>query len=119
MGGVNQVVDVGFFEVRIRLHGIAFDFKISHYLPIYFFLGFQDGIQIRLAMKQCLLAVRDMRDTNAGGNVYGFVTTGKAWRMLKYDPASANMPRTGSDLDSNASISKPSLSSASAWGNLE
>jgi hypothetical protein len=72
-----------------------------------------------LATKQCLLAVRDMRDTNAGGNVYGFVTTGKAWRMLKYDPASANMPRTGSDLDSNASISKPSLSSASAWGNLE
>jgi len=38
-----------------------------------------------MAMKQCLLAVRDMRDRNAGGNVYGFVTTGEIWRMLKYD----------------------------------
>ncbi|KAI5839543.1 hypothetical protein DFP73DRAFT_561266 [Morchella snyderi] len=36
------------------------------------------------AMKQCLLAMKDARD-NGGGEVYGFVTTGDTWRMLKYD----------------------------------
>lgn len=37
------------------------------------------------AMKQCLLAMKDARDNNGGGEVYGFVTTGDTWRMLKYD----------------------------------
>ncbi|KAF8543477.1 hypothetical protein BDD12DRAFT_874574 [Trichophaea hybrida] len=35
-----------------------------------------------LAMKQCLLA---MKDNNGGGTVYGFVTTGDSWRMIRYD----------------------------------
>jgi hypothetical protein len=39
-------------------------------------------------MNQCLLAMKDTRDINGGGEVYGFVTTGKAWRMLKYDGTS-------------------------------
>lgn len=34
------------------------------------------------AMKQCL---KDARDGNDGGVVYGFFTTGETWRMLKYD----------------------------------
>ncbi|KAI5839539.1 hypothetical protein DFP73DRAFT_587459 [Morchella snyderi] len=37
------------------------------------------------AMKQCLLAMKDMRDNNGGGEVYGFVTTGESWRMISYD----------------------------------
>jgi len=37
------------------------------------------------AMKQCLLSMKDMRDNNGGGVVYGFVTTGQDWQMLSYD----------------------------------
>lgn len=37
------------------------------------------------AMGQCLLAMKDMGDSNHGGIVYGFVTTGDTWRMLRYD----------------------------------
>ena len=37
------------------------------------------------AMGQCLLAMKDMGDSNHGGAVYGFVTTGVDWRMLRYD----------------------------------
>ncbi|KAF8532805.1 hypothetical protein BDD12DRAFT_809643 [Trichophaea hybrida] len=38
------------------------------------------------AMKQCLLAMKDMRDNNGGvDEVYGFVTTGESWRMISYD----------------------------------
>ena len=32
------------------------------------------------ALKQCLLAMKDMHENNGGGSeVYGFVTTGKSW----------------------------------------
>jgi len=37
------------------------------------------------AMGQCLLAMKGMGDSNHGGIVYGFVTTGNTWRMLRYD----------------------------------
>lgn len=37
------------------------------------------------AMGQCLLALKDMGDRNHGGVVYGFVTTGDSWRMLRHD----------------------------------
>lgn len=42
------------------------------------------------AMKQPerLLAMRGMRDSNGGGMVYGFVTTGEQWQMLEYDATS-------------------------------
>ena len=36
-------------------------------------------------MRQCLLAMKDMRDNNCEGKVYGFVTTGEVWQMLEYD----------------------------------
>ncbi|KAG0643672.1 hypothetical protein HOY80DRAFT_944770, partial [Tuber brumale] len=39
------------------------------------------------AKKQCLLAMKDMGDHNGGGVVYGFVTTGEQWQMLRYDGA--------------------------------
>jgi len=38
-----------------------------------------------LAMKQCLLGMKGMKDRGARGEVYGFITTGEVWRMLKYD----------------------------------
>ena len=37
------------------------------------------------AFKQCLLSMRDMRDSNRAGKVYGFVTTGESWQMMRYD----------------------------------
>lgn len=37
-------------------------------------------------MGQCLLALKDMGDRNHGAVVYGFITTGLTWRMLRYDP---------------------------------
>lgn len=37
------------------------------------------------AMGQCLVALKDIRDKNGGGVVYGFITTGESWRMLSYD----------------------------------
>ncbi|KAA8909404.1 hypothetical protein FN846DRAFT_889014 [Sphaerosporella brunnea] len=45
------------------------------------------------AMKQCLLAMKDTRDDNGGGRVYGFVTTGESWRMLRYDGSSFTQTR--------------------------
>lgn len=29
--------------------------------------------------------MRDMRDSNGAGKVYGFVTTGESWQMMRYD----------------------------------
>ncbi|KAG0633431.1 hypothetical protein HOY80DRAFT_991622 [Tuber brumale] len=37
------------------------------------------------AKRQCLLAMKDMGDRNGGGMVYGFVTNGEQWQMLRYD----------------------------------
>jgi hypothetical protein len=37
------------------------------------------------AMKQCFLAMKDMKVRNGRGRVYSFVTTGESWRMLSYD----------------------------------
>ena len=37
------------------------------------------------ALKQCLLALKDMRDNNGDGKVYGFLTTGTLWQMVEYD----------------------------------
>lgn len=36
-------------------------------------------------INQCLLSLKDARDNDCGGEVYGFTTTGKSWRMIKYD----------------------------------
>lgn len=36
-------------------------------------------------VKQCLLAMKDLCDRNNGGDVYGFVTTGTHWQMIRYD----------------------------------
>jgi hypothetical protein len=35
------------------------------------------------AMKQCLLSLKDMRDGNGGGTVYGFTITGTIWRTFQ------------------------------------
>jgi len=48
---------------------------------------------IMQAMKQCLLAMKDMRGNNDQGMVYGFVTTGVDWRMLSYDGTNFRMTR--------------------------
>ena len=43
---------------------------------------------VGVAVKQCVLSMKDMGDSNHGGVVYGFATTGVSWRMLSYDGAS-------------------------------
>jgi hypothetical protein len=40
------------------------------------------------ALKQCMLSMKDMRDNNGGGEVYGFATTGNSWKMLRNDGTS-------------------------------
>jgi len=40
------------------------------------------------AMEQCLLSLKDARDGNGAAVVYGFVTTGEHWRMLRSDGTS-------------------------------
>jgi len=37
------------------------------------------------ARKQCFLSMKDMRDCNGGGIVYGFITMGDSWRMISFD----------------------------------
>ncbi|KAG0643083.1 hypothetical protein HOY80DRAFT_1034624 [Tuber brumale] len=37
------------------------------------------------AIKQCLLSLKDMRDCNGGGTVYGFLTMGDSRRMISCD----------------------------------
>ena len=43
------------------------------------------------AMRQCLLAVKDRRENNGDGKVYGFVTTGELLQMIEYDGKSCQM----------------------------
>lgn len=38
-----------------------------------------------LGLKQCLRSLKDAWGENATGGVYGFITSRKTWRMLKYD----------------------------------
>jgi hypothetical protein len=45
------------------------------------------------AMKLFLLAMKDARDNNGGGEVYGFLMTEDNWRMLRYDGTSFSMTR--------------------------
>ena len=45
------------------------------------------------ALKHCLLALKDARDNNREGAVYGFVTNGETWRMLNYDGTSFQVTR--------------------------
>jgi len=43
------------------------------------------------ATRQCLLAMEEMRNLNGKGQVYGFITTGEDWRMVKYDGVTFQM----------------------------
>ena len=38
-----------------------------------------------MALKECLLAMKDMSEKNGGSVVYGFVTTGISWQMVIYE----------------------------------
>ena len=37
------------------------------------------------AMRQCLLSMKDAGGRNGRGAVYGFVTPGLQWRVIRYD----------------------------------
>ena len=40
------------------------------------------------AMKQCLLSLKDGWNTNGQGDMFGFVTSGKNWQMIRYNGTS-------------------------------
>ncbi|KAG0634330.1 hypothetical protein HOY80DRAFT_535786 [Tuber brumale] len=42
-------------------------------------------VSLEEARKQCFLSLKDMRDCNGGGTVYGFVIMGDSWRMISFD----------------------------------
>lgn len=42
-------------------------------------------------LMQCLLAMYDAYQSNGKGSIFGFVTTGKRWRMLRFDGNSWQM----------------------------
>lgn len=44
-------------------------------------------------MKQCLLSLKDAKDSNGEGEVYGFITIGQVWRMLGHDGKSFKLTR--------------------------
>ena len=41
--------------------------------------------ELERAVPQCALSMRDARDRNGMGDVFGFVTTRPMWRMLRFD----------------------------------
>ncbi|KAF8453101.1 hypothetical protein BGX38DRAFT_1141702 [Terfezia claveryi] len=72
-GGEEEIVAIDLIEVDIEKFIFVVGAKRS---------------SLGQAMKQCLLSMKDMHDNNGGGEIYGFVTTGRGWRMLKYDGGS-------------------------------
>lgn len=43
------------------------------------------------AIRQCLLTMRDMWNNSGRGQVYGFVTTGEVWGIVRYDGVNFQM----------------------------
>jgi len=77
-GGLEEFVVVDFISVSEERYILVIEGKRS---------------SLGEAKKQCLLAMKDMGDKNSGYMVYGFVTTGESWQMVKYDGASFQMSR--------------------------
>ena len=50
--------------------------------------------QIESAKNQCLLSMWDMWQNNGAGEVYGFMSSGEEWRMVKYDGVKFIMTRS-------------------------
>ena len=57
-------------------------------------------------VRQCLLSMKDMLDNNDGDEVYGFVSTGTQWQMIRYDgtfrvthPMQVLIPEMGKEMD--------------------
>ena len=50
--------------------------------------------QIQSAKNQCLLSMWDMWQNNGAGEVYGFMSSGEEWRMVKYDGVKFIMTRS-------------------------
>ena len=42
-------------------------------------------VSLGRARKQCFLLMKDMRDQNGGGIMYGFITNGDSWRIISFD----------------------------------
>ena len=42
-------------------------------------------------MRECLLTMSDMWNNHGKGEIYGFVTTGDVWGMVRYDGSTFQM----------------------------
>jgi len=69
------------FETGGKGEFVVMDF-ISVMEPNFVLVIEVKGSSVGDAMKQCLAA---MKDNNSEGVVYGFITTGEHWQMLRYD----------------------------------
>ncbi|RPA94607.1 hypothetical protein L873DRAFT_1814160 [Choiromyces venosus 120613-1] len=58
---------------------------ISHFQMKYVLILEAKKVSLGEARKQCFLSLKDMRDCNGSGTVYGFVTMGTTWRMISFD----------------------------------
>ncbi|RPA91459.1 PLP-dependent transferase [Choiromyces venosus 120613-1] len=58
---------------------------ISHNEMKYILIVEAKKVSLGDARKQCFLSLKDMRDCNGGGTVYGFITIGDSWRMISFD----------------------------------
>ncbi|RPA91474.1 PLP-dependent transferase [Choiromyces venosus 120613-1] len=58
---------------------------ISHNEMKYVLIVEAKKVSLGDARNQCFLSLKDMRDCNGGGTVYGFVTMGDSWRMISFD----------------------------------
>ncbi|KAG0131727.1 hypothetical protein HOY82DRAFT_559295 [Tuber indicum] len=69
-GGYEEFVGMDFIGIGSRRFVFVVEAKMS---------------SIGQAKRQCLLALKDMGESNGGGILYGFVTTGEQWQMIRYD----------------------------------
>jgi len=60
---------------------------ISEDEEVFIFIIEAKRTSVGKGMRQCFLALKDARDDHNKGEgiVYGFITTGEDWRMIKYD----------------------------------
>ncbi|PUU74766.1 hypothetical protein B9Z19DRAFT_404363 [Tuber borchii] len=52
---------------------------------VFFVESKKSSLRLGEARKQRLLAMKEMGEMNGGGVVYGFVTTGEEWQMLRFE----------------------------------
>ncbi|KAG0133218.1 hypothetical protein HOY82DRAFT_538324 [Tuber indicum] len=75
-------------SIDSRTRGMM-EFVVMDHIPFqqkkYILVVVAKKVSLGEARKQCFLSLKDMRDCNGGGTVYGFITKGDTWRMVSFD----------------------------------